>query len=92
MQEPTSEAEHGSAVRDDGDEVAASREFGNRARIGDDRVAGRGDAGRIGQREVSLGGQGLGRNDLDFAGSWDAMVAKRAFGKFVRQARLLSHP
>ena len=60
--------------------------------IAHDLVAGGGDAGRIGERQVALGGQRLGRDDLDLPGPWEAMVAKRAFGEFIRQARLLVIP
>ena len=48
------EAEHGGAVGDDGDEIAARRKRARLGRIGGDRVAGGGDAGRIGEREIAL--------------------------------------
>jgi hypothetical protein len=54
------EAEHGGAVGDHGDQVAA-RGVARRPSPGRrDRLAGRGDAGRIGQRQVALVGQRLG--------------------------------
>ena len=43
------EAEHGRAIGDDRDEVAARGHFGGSVRIADDLLAGEGDAGRIGQ-------------------------------------------
>src|SRR5471030_2013180 len=85
------EAEHCRAVGDHAHQVGADREFGGRCGIADDLVAGGGDAGRIGQRQVALRGQGLGRNDLDFARPGDAMVTESAVGQFICQAGL-PHP
>ena len=82
--------EHGRAVGDDADQVAARRQLGGRRGIAHDLVAGGGDAGRIGEREVALGGQRLGRDDLDLSRPGETMVAERAFGQFIRQARLPS--
>ena len=78
--------QHGRAVGHDRDEIGASREFGGRPGIAHDFVAGGGDPRRIGERKVALGGQRLGRNDLDFAGSGQAMVSERAFAEFIRQS------
>ena len=62
------EAEHGGAVGDDRDQVAARGEPAAVARVGDDLLAGVGDAGRIGEREVALVDQRLGRGDSIFPG------------------------
>ena len=64
------QAEHGGAVGDHGHQVAA-RGVARRASPGsrDDLLAGGGHAGRIGQRQVALVGQRLGRGDRDLAGS-----------------------
>ncbi len=86
------QAQHGGAVGHHRHEVGARGEFRRGGGVAHDLVAGSGDAGRIGERQVALGGQRLGRHDLDLPGPWDAMVAKRAFGEFVRQARLLVIP
>ena len=75
------EAEHGGAVGDDGDEVAARGERARFARIGDDRLAGERDAGRIGQRQVALVGQSLGRRDRDLAGRRQAVIVERGFAQ-----------
>ena len=61
------EAEHGGAVGDDGDQVAARGQRGGLGRIGGDRLAGGGDAGRIGERQVVLVAERLGGLDLDLS-------------------------
>ncbi len=48
------EAEDGSAVRDDGNEVALVRVVVGQRRVLGDRVHGDGDAGRIGERQIAL--------------------------------------
>ncbi len=48
-------------------------EIGGLFRIGGDRLAGEGDAGGIGEREVALIGERLGRGDFEFAGTRLAM-------------------
>jgi hypothetical protein len=62
------EAQHRGAVGEDGDEVLADREIGGLGRIGGDRLAGEGDARRIGERQIALIAQRLGRLDLELAG------------------------
>ena len=71
------EPEDGGAVRDDGDEVAARRVPVRVLRIPLDLEARLGDAGRIGEREVALVGEGLGGDDRDLAGSWGGVVVER---------------
>src|SRR3981189_1059317 len=70
----------------------ARRQLRRHAGIAHDLVAGGRHARRIGEREVTLGGQRLGRDDLDLPGTREAMGAKRAFGQCLRQARLLASP
>ena len=60
------QAKHRGAVGDHGDEVAADRVVVGGVGILGDLHAGSGDAGRIGQRQVALGDQRLGGDDLDF--------------------------
>ena len=69
------------------DQVAA-RGVVVRARVGvgDDRLAGGGDAGRIGQRQVALGRHALGRLDRQFPGPRKAVVVQR------RLAEIVVHP
>ena len=77
------QAEHGGAVGDDGDQVAARRVFEGIGRVGDDFFAGRGHARRIGQRQVALVGQLLGRGDADFAGGGEFVVFKRRLAQLL---------
>ena len=72
------EAEHGGTVGDDRDEVAARGHLGGRGRVADDLLAGVGDAGRVGQRELALGHHRLGRHDLDLAGWCTPVVVERS--------------
>ena len=62
------EAQHRRAVGEHGDEILADREIGGLGRIGGDRLAGEGDAGRIGERQIALIAERLGRLDLQLAG------------------------
>ena len=61
------EAENRRSVRDDGDEVGSGRIVGCGVRVVTDGKAGGGDAGRIGERQVALVAERLGRLDLKFA-------------------------
>ena len=62
------EAEDGGAVRDHGDEVALVGVVVGRRRVLRDGVHRHGDARRIGERQVALGGERLGRGDFELAG------------------------
>ena len=53
------QAEHGGAVADDGDQVAAGGQVAGGVGVGDDGLARRGDAGGVGQGQVALGGHAL---------------------------------
>src|SRR5205085_8643703 len=63
------EPEDGGAVRDDRDEIALRGVVEDGARLALDVEAGKGDAGRIGERQVALRGQRFGRRDRQFAGT-----------------------
>ena len=78
------EAEHGGAVGDDRDEVLPGGQGGGFGRVGGDRLAGGGDAGRVGERKVALVAERLGRLDLDLPGPRVAVVEQRARAKLVR--------
>ena len=71
------EAEHGGAVRDHRHEVALGGIVVDLGRIGLDREAGCGHARRVGERQVALGRERLGRRDLDLAGPAAAMHLER---------------
>ena len=71
------EAQHGRAVREHRHEVLPDRQVGGLLRIVVDRHAGRRHAGRIGQREVALVAQRLGRLDLELPGLGQAVVDER---------------
>src|SRR3546814_14337522 len=62
------EAGHRGAVGDDGDDVALGGVVVGLRLVVANAQAGRGNAGRIGQREIALGGQRLGRLNLELAG------------------------
>ena len=62
------ETEHRSAVGEDGDQVLARGVDRRTVGVGRDRLAGKGDAGRIGEREIALVGERLRRPDLKLAG------------------------
>ena len=62
--------------------------IGGLGRIGDDGLAGGGDARRIGERQIALGGERLGRRDLKFSGARVGMVDQRAGFEIGRNFRL----
>jgi hypothetical protein len=68
------QAEDRGAVGDDRHQVAARGVLGGHGRIGGDFFAGIGHARRIGQRQVALVRQRLGRHDLDLAAGRAAVV------------------
>ena len=71
------EAEHRRAVRDHRHEIALGGVVEHLVGVVPDRQARRRDAGRVGERQVALGGQRLGRRDLDLAGPAAAMQLER---------------
>jgi len=80
--------QHGRAVGDDGDEVLPRGQLRGLGGIVDDRLAGGGDAGRIGQREVALVAERLGRLDLDLTGARQAVIDERAGAEIGGQVAL----
>ena len=77
------EAEHGRAVRDHADEVAARGIAGDGGRILSNGLAGEGDARRVGESEVVLVGDRLGRVDRDLSRRVRLMVIKRIATQIV---------
>ncbi len=75
------EAQHRGAVGDDADEVAARGVLVRERRIGLDRQAGVGHAGRVGEREVALVRQRLGRQHRDLAAHGGAVVLERGIAQ-----------
>src|SRR6185369_15079913 len=71
------QAQHRGAVGDDGDQVAARGERACLVRVGDDLLAGRRHAGRVGEGKVALGDQRLGGGDFYLPGHRPAMVVER---------------
>ena len=63
-----SKAEHGRSVGQHRDEILARGQRRRGVGVGGDRLAGKGDARRIGERQVALVGERLGRDDLELAG------------------------
>ncbi len=96
------EAEDGGAVRDHRDEIALRGVVEDRARLALDVQAGKGDTGRIGERQIALRGQRFGRRDRQFAGpaagvKLQGFVLGRANGAGVHilprgAARLVQRP
>jgi hypothetical protein len=72
------EPEHGGAVRNHGDQVGARGKRRRLRRIGGDRFAGGGDAGRIGEREIVLSGKRLRRLDLELPRPRHLVIGERA--------------
>jgi hypothetical protein len=77
--------EHGGAVGDDGDEVAARGEIARLCRIGGDLEADGGDTWRIGERKVALIAERLGSPDLKLPWPRQAMIDQRARAQVVGQ-------
>ena len=71
------EAEHRGAVGDHGDQIGAGRQRGGFRRVLGDLGAGGGDARRIGQREVALVGERLGRLDLELSRARQPVIGQR---------------
>jgi hypothetical protein len=70
------QAEYRAAVGDDADQVALGRVFISLGRFARDLHARRGDAWRVGQRQVFLGADALGDLDGDFAGLAGTVVGQ----------------
>jgi hypothetical protein len=84
------QAQHRGAVGDHADQVGARGQLAGLLRVGDDRLAGVGHAGRIRQREIALGDHRLGRGDLDLARARLAVIVERGLLElFVGHWRVL---
>ena len=80
------QAQHGGAVGDHADQIAARGVVARGGRVGDDRLAGRRHAGRIGQRQVALRRHALGRLDREFSRAGQAVIVERGLAEiFVHQ-------
>ena len=77
------QAQHRGAVGDDGHQVGARGQVHRLGRVARDLHAGVGHAGRIGQRQVALGGHRLGRVDRDLARRRVAVVFECGFAQVV---------
>ena len=69
----SAEAEDRGAVAEDGDQILPRGVDRRAVGIGRNRLAWKGDARRIGEREVALIGERLGRPDLELARPWRAV-------------------
>ena len=85
------EPEDGRAVGDHRHEVALVGVVVGQLRVLGDGLHGHGDARRIGEREVALGGQRLGRHDLELAGLALAVELQRLLGREARRIELEHH-
>lgn len=86
------EAEHRGAVGDDSDEVGARGQGSGFRRILRDLGAGSGDAGRIGQRQVALVGERLGRLDFKFSRPRQPVIGQRRGVELFRIRRHARFP
>ena len=82
------EAEHGRAVGDDADQIGAAGVVGGFVRVVVDGQARRGDARRIGERQVALVAERLGRLDLQLSGHRKLVEIQRRLVE-IGQFRLL---
>ena len=83
------EAEHGGAVADHCHEIAARGQRRGLVRVERDALARGRHARRIGQRQVALVGQRLGRDHRELAGRLCPMVVERGLAQLIRPSRLL---
>ena len=75
------EPEHGGAVGDDGDQIAAGGVAVGIDRIVDDFLAGGGDAGRVRQRQIALVDELLGRRDRQLSGDGMLVIFEGGLAK-----------
>ena len=85
------EAENGRAVRDHGHKIALVRVVVGARLVLGDREHRHGDTRRIGEREVALGGQRLGRCDLELAGLTLGVETERVVGGKFDRGRVGGH-
>ena len=77
------QTQHRRAIGQNRDEILAGGQMGRLRRILRNGLAGHRHAGRIGQRQIPLVAEWLGRLDLEFAWIGIAMIGERAGAKFV---------
>ncbi len=75
------QAQHRGAVGDHAHQVGAAGVLGGERRVVGDRQAGIGHAGRIGERQVALVRQRLGRRDRDLAAHRLAVIVERGLAQ-----------
>ena len=89
------QAQHRRAVGDHGDQVAARGVAKRVERIGRDLFAGGGDARRVGQRQIALIGELLGRDDREFSGRGQLVIVQGGLAQVVaalgRRQSIVSH-
>jgi hypothetical protein len=83
------QAEHRGAVADHGDQVGARGVEHHGRRIAHDLLAGRGDAGRIGEREVALVGELLGRRHRNLAGRAAPVIFERVLLQLLVHRKII---
>jgi hypothetical protein len=79
------------AVGDHGDQIAARGIVGGLCRILGNLKTGRGDARRIGQRQVALVAERFGRLDFQLAGLWMLVKEQGSFGQVAFCFVIIAH-
>ena len=82
------QSQYGGSVGNDRHQIALYRIVVRLGRIVGDRQTRRRHAGRVGQREIVLGGVGFRRPDFDFAGASFGVIGERFLHQFVRVHKL----
>ncbi len=82
------QSQYGGSVGNDRHQIALDRIVVRLGRIVGDRQTRRRHAGRVGQREIVLGGVGFRRPDFDFAGASFGVIGERFLHQFVRVHKL----
>ena len=77
------ESEHRGPVRHHRDEIRAGGQSRRLGGIGDDRVACGGNTRGVGEREIVLARQRLGRADRELAGYREAVIGERILGESI---------
>ena len=77
------EPEHRGAVGDHGHEIRPRGEFGSLGWIGNDRLAGGRDARRVGERQITLVAERLGRLNLQLSRLRRAVIDERTGAQIV---------
>ena len=83
------QTQHGGAVGDHANQIAARGQVPRLGRIADDLVAGGGDSRRIGQRKIALVGKVLGGEDRNLARRIGAVVLERTLADILVRHKIL---